>query len=114
MQRTKPPFRADHVGSLLRSAALKDARGTREKGEITAEQLKAIEDREIETRTAAPDPSAHQQEARRLRAASDDRALQVRAVAYQGDAEDDDPVAFDIAFPLRARGGAGGDLSVDG
>jgi methionine synthase II (cobalamin-independent) len=48
-QRTKPPFRADHVGSLLRSAALKDARGKREKGEITAEQLKAIEDREIET-----------------------------------------------------------------
>src|SRR5882672_4826304 len=49
MQRTKPPFRADHVGSLLRSAALKEARGKREKGEITADQLKAIEDREIET-----------------------------------------------------------------
>ena len=27
MRRTKPPFRADHVGSLLRSAALKEARG---------------------------------------------------------------------------------------
>ncbi len=27
MQRTKPPFRADHVGSLLRSATLKDAAG---------------------------------------------------------------------------------------
>src|SRR6476646_8534931 len=49
MQRSKPPFRADHVGSLLRSAVLKDARGKREKGEITAEQLKAVEDREIET-----------------------------------------------------------------
>src|SRR6478609_2608006 len=48
MQRTKPPFRADHVGSLLRSSALKDARAKREKSEITAEQLKAIEDREIE------------------------------------------------------------------
>ena len=48
MQRTKPPFRADHVGSLLRSAALKDARAKREKNEITAEQLKAVEDREIE------------------------------------------------------------------
>src|SRR6476620_8866041 len=48
MQRTKPPFRADHVGSLLRSAALKDARVRREKNEITAEQLKAVEDREIE------------------------------------------------------------------
>src|SRR5262249_42070757 len=47
-QRTKPPFRADHVGSLLRSAALKEARAKREKGEITPEELKAIEDREIE------------------------------------------------------------------
>ena len=48
MQRTKPPFRADHVGSLLRSTALKEARGQREKGEITPEQLTAVEDREIE------------------------------------------------------------------
>jgi 5-methyltetrahydropteroyltriglutamate--homocysteine methyltransferase len=47
MQRTEPPFRADHVGSLLRSAALKEARGKREKGEITAEELKSVEDREI-------------------------------------------------------------------
>ena len=45
--RTKPPFRADHVGSLLRPKTLKDARAQREKSEITAEQLKAIEDREI-------------------------------------------------------------------
>jgi 5-methyltetrahydropteroyltriglutamate--homocysteine methyltransferase len=48
VQRTKPPFRADHVGSLLRPAALKEARGRRERGEISAEQLKAVEDREIE------------------------------------------------------------------
>jgi 5-methyltetrahydropteroyltriglutamate--homocysteine methyltransferase len=48
MQRAKPPFRADHVGSLLRSAALKEARGQRERGAIAPEQLKAIEDREIE------------------------------------------------------------------
>ena len=47
-QRTKPPLRADHVGSLLRSTALREARAKREKGEITAEALKAIEDREIE------------------------------------------------------------------
>jgi 5-methyltetrahydropteroyltriglutamate--homocysteine methyltransferase len=46
-QRTKPPFRADHVGSLLRPAALKDARARSAKGEISAVQLKAIEDREI-------------------------------------------------------------------
>jgi 5-methyltetrahydropteroyltriglutamate--homocysteine methyltransferase len=43
-----PPFRADHVGSLLRTAPLKEARAKRERGEINAEQLKAVEDREIE------------------------------------------------------------------
>jgi 5-methyltetrahydropteroyltriglutamate--homocysteine methyltransferase len=47
-QRTKPPFRADHVGSLLRPAALKEARERRAKGEISAAELKAVEDREIE------------------------------------------------------------------
>src|SRR5580698_4401152 len=48
MQRTNPPFRADHVGSLLRPAVLKEARERRAKGEITADELKAVEDREIE------------------------------------------------------------------
>ena len=48
MKRTKPPFRADHVGSFLRPAALKDARTKRETGAITAAELKAVEDREIE------------------------------------------------------------------
>ena len=48
MQRTAPPFRADHVGSLLRTAPLKDARAKRAAGGITAEELKAVEDREIE------------------------------------------------------------------
>jgi 5-methyltetrahydropteroyltriglutamate--homocysteine methyltransferase len=47
-QRTKPPFRADHVGSLLRPAALKQAREQHAKGEIAADALKAVEDREIE------------------------------------------------------------------
>lgn len=47
-KRTKPPFRADHVGSLLRPAALKKARDQRTKGEITQVQLNDIEDREIE------------------------------------------------------------------
>jgi 5-methyltetrahydropteroyltriglutamate--homocysteine methyltransferase len=48
MPRTKPPFRVDHVGSLLRPAALKAARGQRERGEISAAELAAVEDREIE------------------------------------------------------------------
>jgi len=48
MTRTKPPFRADHVGSFLRPAALKEARARREKGTISQAELKAVEDREIE------------------------------------------------------------------
>ena len=48
MQRTTPPFRADHVGSLLRPAALKEARVKRERNEISADELRAVEDREIE------------------------------------------------------------------
>jgi len=48
MEGTRPPFRADQVGSLLRPPALKDARARRERGEMTAEQLRAVEDREIE------------------------------------------------------------------
>ena len=47
MQRTKPPFRADHVGSILRTAVLKDARTNFFTGKISAEQLKDIEDAEI-------------------------------------------------------------------
>ena len=48
MQRTTPPFRADHVGSLLRTASLKEARTRRAKGGIDTAALKAVEDREIE------------------------------------------------------------------
>ena len=47
MKRTKPPFRADQVGSLLRSAPLKAARTRRATGEITPTELAAIEDAEI-------------------------------------------------------------------
>jgi methionine synthase II (cobalamin-independent) len=47
MQRTKPPFRADHVGSLLRPAAIKEAREQRAKGAMTDAELKVVEDREI-------------------------------------------------------------------
>jgi 5-methyltetrahydropteroyltriglutamate--homocysteine methyltransferase len=47
-QRAKPPFRADHVGSLLRPAALKEARARHAKREITDAQLREVEDREID------------------------------------------------------------------
>ena len=48
MQRKTPPFRADHVGSILRTAPLKEARAKRAEGTIDAATLKAVEDREIE------------------------------------------------------------------
>jgi 5-methyltetrahydropteroyltriglutamate--homocysteine methyltransferase len=48
LQRSKPPFRADHVGSLLRPAVLKRARAKHAKGEIGAEAFREIEDREVE------------------------------------------------------------------
>lgn len=43
----RSPFRADHVGSFLRPERLKKARAQKQKGEITAEQLKQVEDEEI-------------------------------------------------------------------
>jgi 5-methyltetrahydropteroyltriglutamate--homocysteine methyltransferase len=44
---TAPPFRAEHVGSLLRPAALKAARARFAAGEIDAAALRAAEDRAI-------------------------------------------------------------------
>jgi 5-methyltetrahydropteroyltriglutamate--homocysteine methyltransferase len=44
MWRTTPPFRADHVGSLLRPPRLLEARDKFAAGEISAEELKAVED----------------------------------------------------------------------
>ena len=46
-QRDKPPFRADQVGSLLRSAKLKTAREAKARNEIDAAALRRIEDEEI-------------------------------------------------------------------
>ena len=45
--RTKPPFRADHVGSLLRPAELLTAREDFAAGRIGAEHLRAVEDAAI-------------------------------------------------------------------
>jgi 5-methyltetrahydropteroyltriglutamate--homocysteine methyltransferase len=46
-QRTKPPFRADHVGSLLRPRHLLEARAKLDNGQITAAELRRIEDEAI-------------------------------------------------------------------
>ena len=43
-QRSEPPFRADHVGSLLRTGELLDARARRVAGHLDAAGLRAIED----------------------------------------------------------------------
>ena len=43
--RAKPPFRADHVGSLLRPAELRDARQAWRDGKLSAEALREVEDR---------------------------------------------------------------------
>ena len=46
-QRTAPPFRADHVGSLLRPAELHEARAKAKRGEMSAEALRALQDKHI-------------------------------------------------------------------
>jgi 5-methyltetrahydropteroyltriglutamate--homocysteine methyltransferase len=46
-RRTSPPFRADHVGSLLRPQRLLDARDDLAAGRITTAELRLVEDQEI-------------------------------------------------------------------
>jgi methionine synthase II (cobalamin-independent) len=50
--RTTPPFRADHVGSLLRPPRLRAAREDHAAGKITAGELRAIEDDAIRAAVA--------------------------------------------------------------
>ncbi|HZF74800.1 MAG TPA: 5-methyltetrahydropteroyltriglutamate--homocysteine S-methyltransferase [Acetobacteraceae bacterium] len=47
MPNGKPPFRADHVGSLLRPVPLREARAARAEGRLPAETLRETEDRHI-------------------------------------------------------------------
>jgi len=47
MDRTTPPFRADQVGSFLRTAAIKDARAAHDAGTLDDAGLRAVEDAEI-------------------------------------------------------------------
>jgi len=47
MSKINPPFRADHVGSLLRPKALLEARDKYFKGELPAAELRAVEDKAI-------------------------------------------------------------------
>src|SRR3954468_10933199 len=45
--RDTPPFRADHVGSLLRPRSLLEARKAHEEGRMPADELRALEDEAI-------------------------------------------------------------------
>ena len=47
MSRINPPFRAEQVGSLLRPRSVLEARTKFKKGEIDAEELRAVEDKAI-------------------------------------------------------------------
>jgi len=47
VSRLNPPFRADHVGSLLRPQRLKEARTRLQNNEITKDQLREVEDEAI-------------------------------------------------------------------
>lgn len=47
MSTVNPPFRADHVGSLLRPPAIHEARAKVAAGELDAAHLRAVEDAEI-------------------------------------------------------------------
>src|SRR5206468_10451389 len=55
-QRKTPPFRADHVGSLLRPAELHEARAKARRGEMGAEALRALQDRHIRDAVAKRTP----------------------------------------------------------
>ena len=46
-QRTSPPFRADHVGSLLRPPELLEARAGHAAGRVSDDELRAVEDEAI-------------------------------------------------------------------
>ncbi len=62
--RNRPPFRADHVGSLLRPRELAEARTARKNGRLTDEALREVENRCIDRAVA-------RQEELGLRAATD-------------------------------------------
>ena len=64
MIRTKPPFRADHVGSLLRPQRVLTARDDAAAGRIDAAELRSIEDDAIRE-------AVHRQEEIGLRSATD-------------------------------------------
>lgn len=47
-QHASPPFRAEHVGSLLRTQALLEKREAFDKGQCTLEEVRTVEDLAVE------------------------------------------------------------------
>ena len=106
---TRPPFRADHVGSLLRPAALKEARARRERGEISVASLRAVEDQCIREAVRMQEDAGLQSitdgEFRRSFFHTDflsrlegvDTTLDSHGVRYQGARRD---FAFDVPVPV--------------
>ena len=64
MVRTRPPFRADHVGSLLRPPELLEAREKHQRGQLSVQQLREVEDSAIAH-------AVHKQEELGLKAVTD-------------------------------------------
>ena len=52
LRRTEPPFRADHVGSLLRPAKLAETRDKWRQGKVSEDDLKSVEDAAIQDAVA--------------------------------------------------------------
>jgi 5-methyltetrahydropteroyltriglutamate--homocysteine methyltransferase len=90
-----PPFRADHVGSLLRPAAIREARAKRAAGEIDDAALKQVEDREI-------DRIVRRQEELGLRSVTDG---EFRRYAWQTDFLAKLDGATMVEMPLPLAGG---------
>jgi len=82
--RTTPPFRADHVGSLLRPQALLDARARHKAGEIDADALREVEDAAIRDAVRA-------------------LGIAVRAGLHTGECEVSDGKVVGIAVSTGAR-----------
>ena len=98
--RDKPPFRADHVGSLLRPAKLLQAREARASNAISAEQLRAIEDEAIRE-------SVRRQEATGLQAVTDGEFRRIDwFMDFKYSIGGIEKLAETVKVPFRNRDGA--------
>jgi len=96
-ERGKAPFRADHVGSLLRPRSLLELRARFDEGEVTAEALRAHEDECIRQAVAM-------QESVGLRGVTDG---EYRRESFHGDFIGRlEGVKFELRTPVASGGGA--------